>query len=305
MGVVEAALQRYGSLGPGEEKRVPVVKENLADVLASAFAVWRGFFPNGISYDSIETAYQEAVKLVSPYACLFSGMSAEEFDGISRRAILPLIRTSSQLQWKPYSLSGLFLSAVLNHTGLEAMAGIFDKIEYLGYRLEEGKLLEVQSGSDVVCSGLYSHGIILNYSDTYMMAENALGGTQINCGRVTLFCLGSENTTSITFRTGHSLNAGIRRLRMSGLELIMNLDEAPDIAFHYSELFGRASFNEIEPFSSLSRQALEIARQLSWLPASDGVDLSVHPPAYWRGIDVQLRGILKEMDDAVAGYKGK
>ena len=283
-------LQRYGLLGSGEERMVPVVKENPADVLASTFAVWRGVLPERISAADVEPLYQEAVKLVSPYAREFSGMGAKEFEEVRRQATL-----------SPSRISGLFLSAVLNCTGLEAMARVFNMVSHLGYRLGEGKLLVILPGSYTRFTGLYSRGIIVNGSDLYKLADKTLGGTQINYGRLNFFCMVLENTMSINSRTNYS----IEHISRSGLELIMNPDGKSDIAFHYSELFGKASLKETEPFSSLSRQALGIARQLSWLPASDGVDLSVHPPAYWRSIDVRLRGILKEMNDAVAGYRGK
>ncbi len=77
--------------------------------------------------------------------------------------------------------AGIFLSAVLNHSPIEYIEGIFNQ-EVFGYRLAEGKTIVALEGSLVNHFGRATEGNIVNYGVSEFIADKAVSGVQINCG---------------------------------------------------------------------------------------------------------------------------
>lgn len=82
--------------------------------------------------------------------------------------------------------TGVFLSAVLNHSPIEYLEGIFNQ-EVFGYRLARGKTIVALEGSLVCHFGRATEGNIVNYGVSEFIADKAVSGVQINCGQTNYF----------------------------------------------------------------------------------------------------------------------
>jgi len=180
-------IGHYGSLNKPEIQRQIEIIENPLEVVHVTYQLWlpivRGSgsinkfidpnsFDGKYELNECENLYQEAVKLLSPYAEVFRNVKQRDLDNI-----LAEVKDSES------SASGLYLSALLNVTNLQQLDSRFNH-EILGYRLAPGKTLILREWSKVCELGRNAQGNIVNFGATDYMAQNVEKGIQINYGSV-------------------------------------------------------------------------------------------------------------------------
>lgn len=177
-------IDTYGELDLEQKEKIEII-ENPLQVIHSSYSMFRKLTQNIIRKDNwwkdetnlnVEHIYECALKI-------FEGKEHIKLDHKQSPDILDtLSRTQSN------DGTGLFLSALLNKTSMEALVvDDFAHLIQLGYKLDTKKTLVV--GKNVFLSateyvGKFAEGNILNYTNYYCYLSNkAKSGIHINNGR--------------------------------------------------------------------------------------------------------------------------
>src|SRR3989338_2412552 len=182
MGVVEAALHRYGGMEPVGEERRPIMSENVFDVLSAVYSVWKQ-----VGTSNADSAYRAAVKLLAPYRKALEGVTQEMFDELFGGANAE------------HGMAGVFATAAFNLRPLKVLAEN-KGLGGIGYRLAKGKNLVMLPGSIVGALGFRSEseGNIFNYGDAIELG-NSRGGLCVNYKMVAVFILAAGSGTFLDF----------------------------------------------------------------------------------------------------------
>jgi hypothetical protein len=205
---------RYGRLERPEHKAHIEVVEDPVRAACAAYTIWQGgikdddrFLPASHNCSHIfdkagtEQLYREAARLLAPRAELFTHVHRKDLETI-------LAHVAVRPQDDKPGESGVFLSALLNVTGLPALEGIF-RSRILGYRLAPGKRLVVQRGSHICDLGRFAEGELLNHGKAYALAWNARGGVQANYGTASYLAYYARGGAQLNYRCNTSLMAGV------------------------------------------------------------------------------------------------
>ncbi len=119
----------------------------------------------------VESLYNETCKF-------FEDKQELKPDG---KAVLEMLKARTE----PLDGTGLYLSALLNCTGLdEFVIEDFPELDKIGYRIKPGKVLVLDKGAKAHSVGDYAQGDVLNWGEAERMASHAQGGFQGNWGEV-------------------------------------------------------------------------------------------------------------------------
>jgi len=186
-------IQHYGEIDKPEEIKKVEINQDPVQIIRSTYKLWlpeakiSKHYKNPLDFSETRTFFRDnlycypevadelygwAARLLKPHANAFKDLEPKQLETIL-----------STVNEKDTRASGLFLSAMLNETDMLEMSGIFQRY-FLGYRLEPGKTLTPEKGSEIVFLGNYSKGTIFNYGESVQMAHDAQGGVQINFGNI-------------------------------------------------------------------------------------------------------------------------
>lgn len=225
--------QRYKGLEASESEGRGYCDPDSAAFLKSSYASFRRIAKDAIG-DSTSWMSERVVDQLYSDACrLADGGKGLK---IRSRDVLENVKNSGH-----YDGTGLYLSAILNCTGLKGLwlSGI-ETVDFPGYRLGKGKTMVICRGVHSFSAGDQGMGNLYNWGNVGLyMARQADWGVQINFGY-------GGNAMALEASGGLQINAGkcteMARRATGGIQV--NLLDADEMA-HFASGGIQASTGEI------------------------------------------------------------
>lgn len=180
--MADSHSSRYGRLGQPERMEKAYGTEDANHAILYSYALYRKtadrftrrpFWTAGMDQALPEALYDEACRLLKGCEWITDGQ-----DSIER-----ILDEKSRVQEDG---TGLYLSALLNKTGMTYMR-IYKRtapLDFLGYRLAEGKTIAIRPLINAHSCGAYGRGTVLNWGRMLEMGREAEAGFQVNLGGV-------------------------------------------------------------------------------------------------------------------------
>lgn len=170
---------RYGNLDIHGKAGEPYQRLDASQAILSSYKMYRTIADEVVSEERwtedlddalVEGLYSEACRLLEGYGQITDG----------REAVMKILNGIE----KEHDGTGLYLSALLNKTGIDYMRiDRYNEYDFLGYRLGDGKTIAV-SHVPVHSIGRYGKGVVLSWAEPREMAMEAEAGFYANWGTV-------------------------------------------------------------------------------------------------------------------------